>query len=919
MDASAFIHRAFHAIRHLTTRDGRPTGAVYGFTATLLKLLKDKQPEGLAVAFDSRGPGRRHQLYPAYKANRPPMDAALATQQEVIRQVVEGLALFRLERPGLEADDLIAALTRQLVGQGREVVIVSSDKDFYQLLGPQVSMYDPDPKKESALTADAFRQRFGLEPPAFLDMQALMGDSSDNIPGVPQVGEKTAQKLIARFGSLDNLFERLTEVTPEKLRDNLAAHREDAYLSRELASLGHGAPVECGLAELRPGPLDRPRLAAIFEELEFSRLLKELPPERPLIEGWEASPAPPAPARPVQTARPAHSAQPVTFEHYRLVDNPEAWAELMSELAGATMLSVDLETDSLGASRCRLVGLSLCATPGRSFYLPVSHQTLGARNQPWETVAEKIGPCLTDPALPKVGQNAKFDWLILARYGLDLPTPADDPMLASYLLNPGSRHNMDDLSKHYLDHCPIPFKEMVPDSKKNFGDLTPENSLNYAAEDADVTLRLAGALRRELQAEPELMALYQEVELPLESLLVRMEKTGVLIDPAALGRLSDQLGQQLKIMETEIFKVAGHPFNIGSPKQLAEVLFIEQGLTRGKKTAKKTGYSTDDAVLAELDPNHPLPRLVREWRSLGKLKSTYTDKLPREINPETGRIHTTYNQTLTTTGRLSSSDPNLQNIPVRDHGRLIRSAFIAPPGQVIVAADYSQIELRLLAHFSQDEALLRAFARDEDIHTQTAVEIFGLPPGEISANLRREAKTINFGVVYGQGAFALGKQLGIPQAQAKSFIDRYFARFPGVRRFLDETRQQARETGLVTTWYGRRRFLPGLNSGGYQDRQEAERMATNTPIQGTAADIIKMAMLQVETRLRREYPQARLIMQVHDELVLEVPEALAPEVSELLRVEMAAVAQKPPLTGARPLTTPLKVEVGHGPSWSAAH
>ena len=903
MDASAFIHRAFHAIRNLSTKDGRPTGAAYGFTATVLKLLKDKKPEALAVVFDSRGPGRRHEIFPEYKANRGPMDEDLAAQQAPIREIIAALGLFSLEKPGFEADDLIAVAARRFAGEGRRVVIVSGDKDFYQLLSDQITMYDPDPKKDSALTQEAFRERFGLEPPAFLDMQALMGDSSDNIPGVPKVGEKTAQKLVARFGSLDNIYARLDEVTPDKLRENLAANRDAAYLSRELASLGHGASADYSADDLKPAEPDRARLVRLFQELEFSRLLKELTP------GAETpAPAETPPDQP-----------PVTYERYLLVDNGEAWAALEKALAGAKVLSVDLETDSPSPSSCRLVGLSLCPEPGLAFYIPIDHQTLDAVNQKWEMAAEKIGPYLTDPKLPKIGQNAKFDWLILARYGLDLAPPADDPMLASYLLDPEARHGMDNLSARLLGHQPIAFKDMVPDSKKNFGDLSPADALNYAAEDADVTLRLARVLRGQLSQDRALRALYDEVELPLEGLLARMERTGVLIDAAALGRLSREFGDQLKTIEEKIFSLAGHPFNIGSPKQLAEVLFREQGLTPLKKTAKKTGYSTDDEVLAELALIHPLPFEIRQWRSLEKLRSTYTDKLPREINPVTGRVHTCYNQTQTATGRLSSSEPNLQNIPARgEEGRRIRSAFIAPPGYAVISADYSQIELRVLAHFSQDESLLRAFAHDEDIHTQTAAEIFGVPPREVSPTLRREAKTINFGVVYGQGPFALGKQLGIPQAQARDFIERYFSRFPGVKRYMEETREAARVSGLVSTWFGRRRWLRGL-SGGYQARQEAERMAINTPIQGTAADLIKMAMLAVDQRLRQEHPQARLIMQVHDELVVEAPETEAAAVSELLRDEMSAVAAKPPLTDARPLSAALKVDVGSGPNWAAAH
>ncbi len=902
MDASAFIHRAFHAIRNLRNRAGQPTGAIYGFTSTVLKLLKDKRPQALAVVFDSPGPGRRYQIYPDYKANRGPMDEDLKSQQEPIRRLVQALGLFSLQEPGFEADDLIAAAARRFVAEGRQVVIVSGDKDFYQLLSEQVSMYDPAPKKDSALTEDEFRQRFELEPKAFLDMQALMGDASDNIPGVPGVGEKTAQKLIAKFGSLDELYRRLEEVTPEKTRENLRQNRDSAYLSRRLAELGHGAPAACSAEELRPAEPDRAAIAQLFEEFDFQRLRKEM----------ELSPPQAAPSK-------AEPAATVSYDQYLLVDNEEAWQKLERALAAAEELSVDLETDGPSPSRCRLVGLSLAARPGEAFYLPISHHSLGARNQSWPETAARLEPWLTADKPLKIGQNAKFDWLILARYGLQLPPPAEDPMLASYLLDPEERHGLDHLSPRLLGHQPISFKEIVPDPKKNFGDLSPEDALNYAAEDADVALRLAGRLRSKLAEEPRLMNLYRDVELPLEALLARMELKGVLVDSSRLADVSADLGRQLKELEEKIFQLAGHPFNIGSPKQLSEVLFQEQGLNPVKKTAKKTGFSTDDEVLAELALTHPLPREIRQWRSLDKLKSTYTDKLPKTINPTSGRIHTCYNQILTATGRLSSSDPNLQNIPVRGEiGRQIRSAFVAPPGHCLIAADYSQIELRVLAHFSEDQALRRAFANDEDIHTQTAAEIFGLEPTEVTAALRREAKAINFGVVYGQGPFALGKQLGIPQARARDFIDRYFQRFPGVKRYMEETRQQARDSGQVSTWFGRRRKLRGL-SGGYQARQEAERMAINTPIQGTAADLIKMAMLAVDRRLQREGLATRLIMQVHDELVLEAPINESEVVARLVAEEMASVAVAPPLREARPLSVALKVEVGLADNWAAAH
>ena len=919
MDASAFIHRAFHAIRNLTNKKNQPTGAIYGFTATLLKLLREKTPEYLAVVFDHKGPGRRHQLYPGYKANRPPMDKDLAAQQSYIREITNALGLFSLEETGFEADDIIAQGARFYADLGYQVIIVSGDKDFYQLLSDQISMYDPDPKKDAAPDAASFQTRFGLSPKSFLEMQALMGDSSDNIPGVPKVGEKTAQKLILQFHSLDELYERLEEVKPETLKEKLRAHREDAYLSRRLAYLGEGYEFSLPKEKLRPNPFAGEKLLELFTELDFQRLIKDFQLVKAKQPGTAIDAVPASPQTLFDNL--PGKAEKISYEQYTLVDNiaGPAWQKMMSELKSAKKLAVDLETDSPSPSRANIVGLSLCARPGVSFYVAIDHQTLGAKNVSWADFKREAGPFLEEPAIPKIGQNAKFDWLILSRFGLTLPPPQDDPMLAAYLLNPEGRHGLDALSLKYLGHEPISFKSLVPDPKKShFGHLSPEEAKDYGAEDADLTLRLAEILRTNLSAHENLLDLYENLELPLEDLLARMEGYGVLVDQKALAVVSADLNEKLHDIEAKVFSLAGHQFNIGSPKQLSEILFNELGLPTGKKTGKKTGFSTDDSVLADLAPLHPLAFEVRRWKALDKLKSTYADKLPKTINPVTGRIHTSYNQILTATGRLSSSDPNLQNIPIKsEEGRRIREAFVAPAGYSLIAADYSQIELRILAHFSQDRALLAAFENDEDIHRQTASEIFAVPLADVSAEQRREAKTINFGVVYGQGPFGLARQLGVPQAQARDFIERYFQRFPGVKKYMDDIKTQAEQDGFVETWYGRRRFLPAMTQGGYQARQEALRMAINTPIQGTAADIIKMAMLKVYARLAAEAPQSRLIMQVHDELVVECPTESVAQVTEILQGEMEGAARQTPLKIKHPpIRTPLKVEISHGPHWA---
>jgi len=882
VDASTFIHRSYHAIPPLSTKSGRPTNAIYGFLATLNKLLRERQPEYIALAFDAKGPTFRHEIYNDYKANRPPMEPDLIAQQAPIREIIEALGLPKLEVPGLEADDLIATLAAKARRQGFEVVVVSGDKDFFQILAPGVSMYDPNPKKEKTVSLETLRDQYGVAPEQFLEVQALMGDSIDNIPGVPGVGEKTAVKLINQFGSLENLYENLDQVKGEKLRATLTENKAAAFLSRDLARLKTDADLDVSPQNLAPRNPDQETLRRLYQELEFAKFAAELGPSRT-----------------------------ISYEDYHLVRDETAFQNMLAELAPADRLAVDVETTALDPMRADLVGLSLAARPGRAFYLPVGHQVLSGPQLNLTEVLESLKPLLEAEKPPKAGQNIKYDYIVLARHGLNLRPIGDDSMVASYLLDPGSGgHNLERLARTYLDHDPIKYEEVVGDKKSGFETVSPESGYEYACEDADLALRLAEVLRPKLE-ENGLWDLYERVELPLIKVLAEMEMNGVRLDLGQLRDLSKELAGRLTLIEARVYALAGHEFNINSPKQLGEVLFEELNLAPGKKTRKKSGYSTDVEVLTELAVRHELPAEVLNYRTLSKLLSTYVDALPQLINPATGRVHTSFNQAVTATGRLSSSDPNLQNIPVRtEEGRRIRAAFVPEPGRLILSADYSQIELRVLAHYSEDPGLRRAFLDNEDIHTRTAAEIFNVFPEMVSPEMRRQAKAINFGIVYGLQAFGLAKQLGIDRKEAQGYIEEYFKRYAGVKRFIDETLIEARKTGYVTTLLGRRRALPELKSKNYQARSMAERMAVNTPIQGTAADLIKLAMLNVDRAVKKSGLRAKMILQVHDELVFEAAEEEIEETARLVRREMEGVFT---------LSVPLVVEVNSGRSWAEAH
>ncbi len=898
VDGSSYIYRAYYAIRHLSSPCGFPTNAIYGFIQMLLKLLKDCNPRHVAVVFDAGRITFRTELYPEYKANRAAMPDDLRVQMGPIREVVRAFNIPSLELEGFEADDIIAALAERFAGNGGRVVVVTGDKDLMQIVTDRVTLLDTMKAKESGI-AEVI-ERFGVGPELVADILGLAGDSSDNIPGVPGIGEKTATKLIQEFGSLDQLLERASEVkgkNGEKLRE----FREQALLSRRLATVERNVPLEIGLEELTAREPDREALNAFFKQYGFTTLIKEL------------------------TGRSTLSA-----ENYRTVTTREELESLAGDLEQAGEFALDLETTSLDPRQAEIVGLSFSFRDHEAYYLPVGHvlgsapsngtlfdsmavTALAPDQLPGTAVLERLRPLLETPALRKVGQNIKFDLQVLATNGIHLAGVWFDTMLASYVLNPARQgHGLDALSLEHLGHKMISYSEVTGSGKdqKNFSQVAIAEASRYACEDADATW----LLRRKFEpllTEKSLDTLFHDLEMPLVPILGEMENHGVLLDVQILSAMSADFSVRLKELEGRISQLAGGPFNLNSPKQMGEVLFERMGLQSGKKNKGKTGWSTDNEVLTTLAEEHEIARLILDYRGLAKLKSTYSDALPRLVNPRTGRVHTSYNQTVTSTGRLSSSDPNLQNIPIRsDEGRLIRHAFIAPPDHVILAADYSQIELRVLAHLSGDQVFCHAFANDEDIHTRTAAEVFGLFPEMVTPEMRRQAKTINFGIIYGQGAFSLAKQLGIARKTAEEFIDAYKQRHSGAIAFLDACIRQAEENGFVTTLLGRRLPIADITSSNGNVRAFAQRNAINYPIQGSAADIIKAAMIRVDRRIRAEQLKSRLIMQVHDELVFEVPQ------EELLRMELLVEQE---MSRAVPLKVPLKVDISHGANWSEAH
>jgi DNA polymerase-1 len=880
VDGSSYIYRAYHAVRHLSTTQGLPTNATFGFTNMLLKLLSDRKPEYLAMAFDAKGPTFRHEIYEAYKAHRPPMPEDLAMQIPYIKQVVEGMNIPALELAGYEADDVIGTLARTAEKKGFYVVMVTGDKDFKQLISPRISMWDP--MKDRTIDYAGLKNDIGLEPSQWVDVMGLSGDTSDNIPGVPGIGEKTAVSLIKTFGSVEGIFKNLDKITRKKLREDLANFREQAVLSRRLVAINTGVPLSVEIASLRVSGPDAERLARLFKDLEFQRLQKQFPVKSDL-----------------------------THKNYRVILDDEALQALMDELKQAAVFAVDTETTAKDPMRAELVGLSFACRPNEAAYIPLRHRYPGVPVQldPKRTLAS-LKPLLEDPKLAKVGQNIKYDWIVLKRSGIELQGVMFDTMVASYLLNPTERaHNLETIAAEYLDHRMISYKEVTGDKKGNKGfDKVPiQDAVPYACEDADITLMAYEVLKPKLQ-EGGLDGLFKELEMPLIPVLVDMEMSGIGVDRGYLKAVSKEFERQLHETEGRIHAMAGESFNIQSPQQLGHILFEKLKLPIQKKTKKKTGYSTDVQVLTTLSLEHELPALVLQYRSLAKLKSTYADALVDLVHPETHRIHTSYNQTITATGRLSSSEPNLQNIPVRtEEGRKIRAAFVPRKGWAMLSADYSQIELRLLAHYSKDPSLVEAFEKDQDIHTRTAAEVFQLLPGMITNEMRRQAKVINFGIIYGMSAFRLANELGISQKMAKIYIENYFRRYKGVKRFIGETIEKARKAGRVTTLLGRHRWLPDISSKNRTAREFAERTAVNTPLQGTAADLIKIAMIRIHRALGEMRLETKMLLQVHDELVFEVP----PQELTTVQKHVAEIME-----GVYTLRVPLKVDVKTGRNWA---
>ncbi|WP_207239477.1 DNA polymerase I [Pseudomonas sp. GW456-L15] len=922
VDGSSYLYRAFHALPPLTTSKGLPTGAVKG-VLNMLKSLRKQYPDSpFAVVFDAKGGTFRDDMYAEYKANRPSMPDDMRVQIEPLHASVIALGFPLLCVEGVEADDVIGTLARSSAAADRPVVISTGDKDMAQLVDGHITLVNT--MSGSSMDVEGVKEKFGVAPEQIIDYLALMGDSSDNIPGVPGIGPKTASGLLVGVnGGLKELYEQLDIVPTLPIRGaktlpaKLEEHKEMAFLSYQLATIKVDVPLDVGLDDLHLGEPDREKLVELYSLLEFKSWLDELQRDAKRVElsGAEATPAAVPPPQAVEQA-------PLELQYETILDQErfDAWLE---KLKGAKLIAFDTETTGIDAQQAQLVGLSFSVKAGEAAYVPLTHSYMGAPAQlDRDSVLLALKPLLEDPKLLKVGQHAKFDMNILANCaiggdqanGITVRGVAFDTMLESYVLNStATRHDMDSLAQKYLDHSTVSFQDIAGKGAKQltFDQIPLEQAGPYAAEDADVTLRLHQVLFDKLSAIPSLASVLTDIEMPLVPVLARIERQGALVDDKLLGVQSIELGDKMVALEREAFKIAGEEFNLGSPKQLGSILYDKLGLPVLKKTAKGQP-STAEEVLAKLaEDDYPLPRVLMQYRSMSKLKSTYTDRLPEQINPRTGRIHTSYHQAVASTGRLSSSDPNLQNIPVRTaEGRRIRQAFIAPPGYKLLAADYSQIELRIMAHLSRDEGLLNAFRNNLDVHTATAAEVFKVELKDVTSDQRRSAKAINFGLIYGMGAQKLGKDIGVDTKQAKAYIDTYFARYPGVREYMDRTRAQAADQGYVETIFGRRLYLPEINSNKPQERAGAERTAINAPMQGTAADIIKKAMVAVDNWLESSGLDARVILQVHDELVLEVREDLVDQVREEIRGHMS---------GAATLDVPLLVEVGVGNNWDEAH
>jgi DNA polymerase-1 len=893
VDGSSFLYRAYHALPPLSNSRGEPTGAVLGVANMLRKLLAAYDTRHVGVVFDAPGRTFRDDLFEEYKAHRPPMPDELRSQIAPLHEIIQALGLPLLIESGVEADDVIGTLAVRAAAQGYFVVISTGDKDMAQLVDGSIilenSMYG------TRLDRDGVIAKFGVPPECIVDYLALVGDTSDNIPGVPKVGPKTAAKWLQQYGSLDAIVEHAADIAG-KVGENLRGALDTIPLSRQLATIRCDLELPLAPDELLCTGPDDAALRELLTRMEFNSWLKQLDASAP-----DDAPAPPKPQAPPEV-------------NYEPIITPGALDRWLAKLEAAELFAFDTETTSLDYTRAEVVGLSFAVEPGEAAYVPMAHDYPGAPAQlSRDYVLDRLRPLLEDPRRAKLGQNLKYDANVLANHGVELRGIRQDTMLESYVLDSTGRHDMDSLAETHLGHQTIQYEDVCGKGAKQigFGQVGIAAATAYAAEDADVTLRLHRHFLPKLEAEPALKTLYETVEIPLVPVLSRIERTGVLVDVFKLAEQSRELEQKMAEIEKEAHEAAGAPFNLGSPKQIQAILYDKLQLPVVKKTP--TGQpSTDESVLAELaEEGFELPRLILDYRSVSKLKSTYTDKLGQQINPKTGRVHTSYHQAVAATGRLSSSDPNLQNIPVRTpEGRRIRQAFIAPPGHRILAADYSQIELRIMAHFSGDANLRAAFADNADVHRHTAAEVFGVGLDEVTPNQRRSAKAINFGLIYGMSAFGLAKQLGIDRPLAQRYIDTYFARYPGVKAFMDQSRETAKAQGYVETLYGRRLYVPEITSRNAQRRQYAERTAINAPMQGTAADIIKRAMLAVDGWLLESKVPVRMIMQVHDELVFEVADAF---------IEDATVEIQHFMCRAADMSVPLLVEVGVGGNWDEAH
>ena len=887
VDGSSYLFRAFHALPPLTNSAGQPTGAIFGVINMLKKLVAEYRPRYMAVVFDAKGETFRHKMYDQYKANRPPMPDDLRSQIELLHELVDALGYPRLVIPGVEADDVIGTLAHQAEAEGMKVLVSTGDKDIAQLVNDDITLINT--MNNQLMTPETVVEKFGVRADQIIDYLALVGDASDNIPGIPKVGPKTAAKWLNQYGNLDGIVAHADEIkgkVGEYLRDNL----QQLALSYQLASIACDVDLDVKPEDLKIHQGDPEKLKSLYQNLEFKNWLAEL-------EGDDG----------------AAAADAINSEYETLLDESrfKAWLET---LQAAEVFAFDTETTSLDYMQARIVGVSFAVEPGKAAYVPFGHDYPDAPEQlSEETVLGALRPLLEDAGRGKLGQNLKYDMHVLQNHGIHLQGVADDTLLESYVLDSTKRHDMDSLASRFLNHNTIHFEDIAGKGAKqlSFNQIALEQAGPYAAEDADITLRLHQAIYPRLQAIAPLHKVYRDIELPLMPVIQQIERQGVKVDVEMLALQSRELAERMLEIEKQAFEVAGESFNLGSPKQIQAILFEKLELPVIRKTPKGQPSTAEDVLQELADDGHELPALILEHRSMSKLKSTYTDKLPKQVNPDTGRVHTSYHQAVAATGRLSSSDPNLQNIPIRSaEGRRIRQAFIAEEGYKLLAADYSQIELRIMAHLSGDTSLLSAFAQGRDIHKATAAEVFGVPLDEVEPEQRRAAKAINFGLIYGMSAFGLAKQLGIGRYEAQNYVDLYFERYPGVKQYMDDTRELAHEQGYVETLFGRRLYLPEINSRNGQRRQYAERTAINAPMQGTAADIIKRAMIQMQQAIAESSLDARIVMQVHDELVIEVAEGDVEAMSAMAHEQMESAAE---------LKVPLLVDVGVGDNWDEAH